>query len=896
MPFCPQCGGNVDPDAKFCPVCGASQSSRSQLPTEPAKPVTPPASTPASPIGRLDSSDSLFGARFTPGQTLAGRYRIVGLLGRGGMGEVYRADDLTLGQSVSLKFLPKSLSEDVNVLARFHAEVRHARQVSHPNVCRVYDIGEYEGQLFLTMEYVDGEDLGALLRRIGRLPNAKANEVSRQLCAGLAAAHDRGVLHRDLKPSNVMIDGDGRVRITDFGLAVRADESASDTAGTPAYMSPEQFEGKPVTVQSDLYSLGLILFEIYAGKKTFDASSVAEWRSHHTQSQPPSPTTVDPDVDPAVERVVLRCLQKDPSQRPSSALKIAAALPGGDPLEAALAAGETPSPEMVAAAGGEGAASSRRAWVGLAGVLLTAAAIVAISPSSTDLGLSKFSKSADVLKARAQEIAAANGYDADPLDSGVWFFRNYDALLHKARNTPSTQWRREMSEWFPPIAFRYRQSPRWMVALNPDGELSGMLPPHEVSGMVSLTLDAEGRLLGFRGMPAEVDSGVVERSEPNWERLFEQAGLDMATFSETSPTWVPFTPFDTRRAWKGEASWAPGVPLEVTAASFAGQPVGFIVRGPWWRSTRVAGPRQNRGTLVQVIFGVIAILVVAMAVFLAQRNIRLRRGDQRGAIRLGVFFAIVNFTIWLAGAHHVGDRAEFGMFFIGLFWSLGSGALLLVVYLAVEPYVRRRMPELLIGWARVIEGRIRDPRVGHDTILGILFGAIMALGLHVVNGVPTWFPVPGQTTMGASSDALVGGRMVVKFLLESVREGVAPGLFMFSIFCLLRILVRKQVIAIIVFGILMFLISMGGENPALELPYALLTAALMATSVSRFGLLTTVFMMWTFNLFANVPLPPVPGAPYFTTSLLILSVFVALTLYAFRISLGARPVFGGIDD
>src|SRR5262245_63799449 len=161
------------------------------------------------------------------------------MLGRGGMGEVYRAEDLTLDQPVALKFLPDTVAADELHLAQFHNELRIARQVSHKNVCRLYDLGEADGRRFLTMEYIDGEDLASLLRRIGRLPQDKAVDLARQMCAGLAAAHERGVLHRDLKPANVMVDGTGNARITDFGLAAAADDAEAIHAGTPQYMAPE---------------------------------------------------------------------------------------------------------------------------------------------------------------------------------------------------------------------------------------------------------------------------------------------------------------------------------------------------------------------------------------------------------------------------------------------------------------------------------------------------------------------------------------------------------------------------------------------------------------------------------------------------------------------------------
>jgi len=203
-------------------------NSPSQVPT--ILPITPPRKAGST------SSGSIPIGGFTPGTVLVERYRIVGLVGLGGMGEVYRADDLKLGQAVALKFLPKALSDDPVRRERFFAEVRITRQVSHPNICRVYDIAEFEGQHFLCMEFIDGEDLASLIRRIGHLTNEKSLDIARQLTAGLAAAHEKGVLHRDLKPANVMIDGRGRVRITDFGIAIAMGEEPESTeiSGTPA--------------------------------------------------------------------------------------------------------------------------------------------------------------------------------------------------------------------------------------------------------------------------------------------------------------------------------------------------------------------------------------------------------------------------------------------------------------------------------------------------------------------------------------------------------------------------------------------------------------------------------------------------------------------------------------
>ena len=245
--------------------------------------------------GWLSSSGAIDHGRFAPGTLLGGRYRIIERLGRGGMGEVYRADDLKLGQPVALKFLPPDVDRDPARLTQLHTEVRMARQVSHPNVCRVYDIDEVDGTTFLSMEYVDGEDLSSLLKRIGRFPEDRALEIARQICAGLAAAHERDVIHRDLKPANVMLDGTGKVRITDFGLAGASGEAIR--AGTPAYMAPEQLSGQEVTARSDIYALGLVLYELFTGQRALDGKNLAELIHKREQSGILPPTTIVKSLD-----------------------------------------------------------------------------------------------------------------------------------------------------------------------------------------------------------------------------------------------------------------------------------------------------------------------------------------------------------------------------------------------------------------------------------------------------------------------------------------------------------------------------------------------------------------------------------------------------------------------
>src|SRR6267154_809959 len=558
--FCSNCGANVSPTGKFCSSCGdlinsdtgatlveeeAGLEGATIAPAPPAIRRTPSSHTPAraprtlSSTNPLTSSDPIGGGRFTPGQIIAQRYRVVALAGRGGMGEVYRAEDLTLGQVVALKFLPDTLSQDATALARFHAEVRTGRQVSHPNVCRVFDIGETEGTLFLTMEYVDGEDLASVVRRIGRLWPDKATEIARQICAGLAAAHERGVIHRDLKPANVMLDGAGKIRLTDFGLAGIATsiKGADVRAGTPAYMAPEQLAGHDVSTKSDIYSLGLILYEILTGKRAFEASTLAELTKQRESGTITNPSILVRDLDPLIERVILRCLENEPDKRPASALQVAAALPGGDPLAAALAAGETPSPQMVAAAGEKTGLAPRVAVACFAAVILGVVLFVAVGIKENGLERLHPENSPEVLAKKSREIISTIGYPGSPADRADGFDYDNDFLSYLEKNhSQRPQWDRVLSEQPPVLRYWFRQSP---TEMSPNGFCSNSFtpnvvtfsdPPTTLSGMINLELDPDGRLLSFQAIPPEKEENPQPSRPPDWLHLFAAAGLDPAQF------------------------------------------------------------------------------------------------------------------------------------------------------------------------------------------------------------------------------------------------------------------------------------------------------------------------------------------------------------------------------
>jgi hypothetical protein len=825
---------------------------------------------------------------------IATRYRIVGLLGRGGMGEVYRADDLKLGRPVALKFLPGSVEQDPTRLNLLLNEVRSALSVSHPNVCRVHDVHEEAGRHFITMEFVDGDDLSGLLRRIGRLPNDKALEIARQLCAGLGAAHAAGILHRDLKPANIMIDGRGQVKITDFGLAGLAGgfAGAELSAGTPAYMAPEQLSGKEVSEASDLYSLGLVLYEVYTGKPAHQGATPAELAKNRLSSAPTSLSSHVTDIDPAVERVILRCLERDPSDRPATALAISAALPGGDPLAAALAAGETPAPELVAEAGAVGGLAPAKAWA-LLGVFAVFLGLSIVGFARYNLvSRAQLPRSGAVLQDEARQILASLGYDETLRRDSIYEFDlNWPYLRHVddvATGDPAAPAARRQPSG---VTFGYRQSPtplayesvmitRWLERTPPTSP-----------GELRIKLDPLGRLLWLDVVPPERPDSVGA-DETDWQTLLDAAGFDRAALEEVEPAWLPPRGFDRRRAWTGVYPDAPETATRIEAASVGGRPVAFRIVEPWTEPLETAEPPQGL-PIVRITMSIGTLIIAA---FLAWRNVSLGRGDRRTALRFALTVGALRLA-WYFFTHHVAGGAEAATLLGHLPWAAYRFGIAYVVYLALEPYARKLWPRMLTSWVRLFDGRFRDPLVGRDVLIG--------LSLATSLGVCRTLNMFVGERFGLTLAHLARGARPLDFELSLVSLRGVAGAFlawtatvtsamdftfmMLIMFLIARFVMRRDALTLI--PLLALSVGMGlGSHPAMIIGGA---AFMIATwfGFFRYGLLVTVVFLTATSLIFQLPLTYNLTAWWAAPTWITLGSMLLLAVWSFRIALAGQPVF-----
>ena len=800
------------------------------------------------------------------------------------MGEVYRTDDLRLGQQVALKLLSKRIQEDPRSRRRFLDEIRLARRISHPNVCRVFDVGEVDGRLFLTMEYVDGEDLECLLRRIGHVPRDKALQIARQFLSGLAAIHALGVLHRDLKPANLMLDAGGQLRITDFGVAALAGEiPEGEIGGTPAYMAPESLGGGAASVRSDLYSLGLVLWEVFSGRKVFP--SVGE-RLRGSEEGRPDP--LPGGVGPAIEDALLHCLEQDPENRPTSCAEVLASLPGGDPLEAMVADGQTPSPQMVAAAGGKGLVSAKVGVSVLAAIVAGVLGIGLVAGQVMLFGRAGLSKPPELLAEKAREILQSLGHE--PGGDVSYGFGNEEEALDYLEADPS-RWAGLDEGRIPGMYFWYRQSLTAMVPNNALGIVDAWDPPAYTPGTANIVLDPRGRLLEFQAPPAVQADRPSVSLEPDWRPPFAAAGLDFNQFARVSSDRAPPIACDACSAWEGSYGGGVETPVRVEAGSSSGRPVFFRLTTPWGGpilDQRAVSPRS-----ASALYNALLVLVVAGSLLEARRNLRRGRGDRVGARRLALYVLSITLVQWLLRANHSTGVAAETQLLIGAVSLAAYKAILLcwVPYIALEPRVRRLWPKKVASWARLLAGRFADPLVGRDVLFGLCGAVALQVVLRLYFLVPGWIGRASPRPEAIWPDTLLGPRHFLSEVLRFQDKAIFFGFGLLLLLVFLQWALRVEWLAVLV-GIGLVAATWYGEIPTFYPVWSAVVTGLRIAGfvflLRRFGLLPVIVAIFFDSFLNTFPVALDLSAWYAESTVFALGLVIGLSSAALWVALG-RP-------
>jgi F0F1-type ATP synthase assembly protein I len=711
------------------------------------------------------------------------------------------------------------------------------------------------------------------------------------------------VLHRDLKPANVMIDADGNVRITDFGIAGLIEEIRDEDvrAGTPAYMSPEQLAGRELTIRSDIYSLGLVLYELFTGKKAFDAPTLVQLlQLRNSDTTPTNPSTLISDIDPLVERAILRCIEKDPDMRPASAIQVAASLPGGDPLAAALAAGETPSPEMVAAASREGAMKPGVVAALLASVVIAFLAVVLLSDKVMLHRLVWLEKSPEALKERARTVVRKLGVPESPADSTYGLGADGEVLSYVALTKPALMGQLANSQ--PALMyFWYRQSPRYLIPRNQNATRARSFdPPETVPGMATVYLDPMGRLLEFRSVPPQAEPtpspNQSDVKQTDWTPLFEEAGLNLTSFTSQPSVRVPPVYSDSRAAWKGTFPNQPEIPITVEAASFKGKVVYFEIVGEW-NQPGAMQPFQQKLVFKILNIGLLIALVslVIVAVLLAIKNLRGGYSDRKGGFRLAIYIFVVLMISWVFRAHHYAADDEFGLFLTGVEFALFPTIVLWLCYVALEPYVRRWWPHRIVSWSRLLAGDFRDPLVGREILIGAVFGVAIAVIGFVKGLMPVWLGRP-RTPGLVNLDTLLGLRESIgEFFYTTISYILLIGLsYMFVLVVLYMVLRRKDWLVSLV-AWLMVTILLGLRGPSLmgNLLFSAIISTLILLVATRFGLLALVASQFFLLLLTTFPMTTDFSVWYASSTIFALVAGLSVAAYAAYASLGGQQVFKG---
>jgi hypothetical protein len=594
-----------------------------------------------------------------------------------------------------------------------------------------------------------------------------------------------------------------------------------------------------------------------------------------------------------VEHAVLRCLERAPKDRPRSAYEVLARLPGGDPLTAALAAGETPSPQMVADAPVEGRLSPA---VGLALLAAVVGGIVLMAILANRIMLFRqvaLNRRPEAMVQQAQDLLESLCH-TDPPAGWTWRYQ-YDAgyLRHVQATDPSPgRWDGLKAQQPSAVIFFYRQSPRPLITF-PSGTVgddvstvTALNPPPVVPGMAGVELDGQGRLLSLYVIPPEHDP-AKPGLPPDWAKLFTAAGLDIAQFRPASPEWNGLVDADLRAAWSGTYPGRPDLPLRVEAGAWRGKPVFFkLIPEAWAKPERTPAspPMEFR-------FYLVIVPLLVSGPILGARNLWLGRGDCRGAFCLAIAFVLIQTLGWVLECG-LSFSSE-GLHAFGVF--VGEWSFLATIfgmwYLALEPTVRRRWPWRLVASGRLLDGRLRDPLVGRDLLVGLAAGTLIALQPRLLSIAAGWFgppPVPLTLPVAPTMAFRFGPPVAWGVIVRFAGFSISASMFTFMVAFVLHLLLRKQwlssaALVLVVTG------QFSGIDPSPErVAWALLAALILAVVVGRFGLLATVSALFTAIVLALAPLTTDLSAWYAPQGVAVALVVIGLAVYGFVLSVGAK--------
>jgi protein kinase-like protein len=767
-----------------------------------------------------------------PLRTLGNRFDLLAEIGRGGMGIVYRARDRETGEVVALKILRPEIAGDAAALERFRNELRLARQITHRNVCRTYELHRLGETAAIAMEYVEGESLRHVLRRYGAVSISTGLGWTRQICAALGEAHAREIAHRDLKPENILIARDGTVKVTDFGIARSVGTDATETrtiTGTPAYMSPEQAQGKPVDRRSDIYSLGLVLYEMFTGHPAFQADTPIAAAMKHVDEAPPPPRQLEPDLPERIERAILRCLEKNPAKR----------FPSVGDLESALS--ERPRAEHVPVEGVEVPLPVHFArwqpsdWllpclaiVGLLSFLFLFARTNLVRQSQVHFDLSVLSRIAQEYAERlhvpiTKETGIGGSYSWDEYEAVASRSGMHAALAAATERFPYVLW---YVEWDDGQGARARRA--------------------------RIDVDRNGSLWAFsRRLPQNIgiEKLSVEEVRPLAERAIQEffqrdlSGLTLE--SAVTVTWEEH--LANQFVWTEQGEWYGLQPRY--AAVLVGRDIASLDRRPKLPADYVR--RVYDSPLTWKYETAPALILVVTILGFAQRS-RVKMGARWRMSGVVLLFVLSALTAW-AQLPDVGFMMR---------WFLGSALALVVavvglfISIGIERSVRTLAPAKVSSLVKLLEHRAATEACGLAIVRGTLLGfALLGLDTAMVwlgtSRLGMWLH---KDTVIGWGWALIGPSRHLDMISEALLETfvMAFVLVPFAIYVTTRLVPRLSLAALLA-AALCAATDLNFELVAVQ-PHYLKLAFLfpvylaLACVFIRFDLLTLLCTIFTYSL------------------------------------------------